>query len=179
MLWRRAWQSTAVFLSRESHGQSILGSPKELDLTEVAEHAHMHGMSLWLQDRVWTLPLNLKFTARLLTWTIDLPVGIYLNNHSLLPIWDTPISLGFLVGFSLPQGLPSLGFPCNSLLVCLLTTWLVVCSGLPSSLTHKCGPVFAFFSPLAIIHCGEPLLPVHFMESWCSWRKWLVDKMDE
>ena len=41
--WRRAWQSTAVFLPRESHGQRSLAgyrprSCKESDMTEVTEH---------------------------------------------------------------------------------------------------------------------------------------------
>ena len=41
--WRRAWQTTLVFLPEESHGQrslvdySPLG-PKELDMTEATEH---------------------------------------------------------------------------------------------------------------------------------------------
>ena len=121
-------------LDRASWWAQSIGLHKELDMTEVAEHAHMHGMSLY-QDRVWMLPLNPRFGARLLTWTIDLLVGIYLNNHSLLPGWDTPISLGFLVGFFFPPGFPSLRFPCNSLLVHPLATWLVACSALPSSLT--------------------------------------------
>ena len=145
LVWRILW-------TEHPGGLQSIGSRKELDMTEVAEHAHLHGMSLWLRDRVWTLPLNPKFGARLLMWTTDLLVGIYLNNHSLLPGWDTPASLGFLVGFSFPPGFPSLGFPCNSLLVHPLATWLVACSALPSSLTDKCGPVFAFFSPLAIIY---------------------------
>ena len=46
-LWRRAWQSTPAFFSRESLGQRSLAgcSPwgcKELDTTEVTEQACMH-----------------------------------------------------------------------------------------------------------------------------------------
>ena len=40
--WRRAWQPTPVFLPEESHGQRSLaghGITKELDMTEVTEHA--------------------------------------------------------------------------------------------------------------------------------------------
>ena len=41
---RRAWQPTPVFLPRESHEQGRLEgySPKELDMTEVMEHAHTY-----------------------------------------------------------------------------------------------------------------------------------------
>ena len=44
--WGRAWQSTPVFLPRESHGlRSLVGySPQaleELDTTEATEHTHM------------------------------------------------------------------------------------------------------------------------------------------
>ena len=44
--WRRAWQLTPVFLLGKSHGQRILAhyslwGCKELDMTEVTEHAHM------------------------------------------------------------------------------------------------------------------------------------------
>ena len=44
--WRRKWQPTPVFLPRESHGWRSLAdySPldhKELDTTEVTEHAHV------------------------------------------------------------------------------------------------------------------------------------------
>ena len=61
--WRRAWQSSPVFLPGESLGQrSLMGySPwdcKELDMTKVAEYAHM-----------WTVahqaPLSKK---RILEW---------------------------------------------------------------------------------------------------------------
>ena len=45
--WRRAWQHTPVFFLGESHGQRSLEgySPwghKELDMTEVTEHAHVN-----------------------------------------------------------------------------------------------------------------------------------------
>ena len=45
--WRKEWQPTPIFLPRESHGQrSLTGySPwgrKELDKTEVTEHAHIY-----------------------------------------------------------------------------------------------------------------------------------------
>ena len=45
--WRSAWQLTPLFFPGESHGQKSLVdySPqgcKELDMTEVTEHAHMH-----------------------------------------------------------------------------------------------------------------------------------------
>ena len=44
--WRRAWQSTPVFLPGESHGQRILAyySPrgcKDLDMTAATEQARM------------------------------------------------------------------------------------------------------------------------------------------
>ena len=44
--WRRAWQSTPVFLGGEFHGQRSLAGHgpqghRELDRTEVAEHTHM------------------------------------------------------------------------------------------------------------------------------------------
>ena len=44
IIWRRAWQSTPIFLPGESHGQKSLAgySPwgcKELEMTEVTEHA--------------------------------------------------------------------------------------------------------------------------------------------
>ena len=47
--WRRAWQTTPVFLPGKSHGQrSLAGSSpqghKESDTTEATEHAHMHMM---------------------------------------------------------------------------------------------------------------------------------------
>ena len=43
ILWRRAWQSTLVFLPGESHGQRSLagyspGGRKELEVTEATEH---------------------------------------------------------------------------------------------------------------------------------------------
>ena len=46
--WRRAWHSTPVFLTGESHGQkSLVGySPrghKDTDTTEVTKHARIHG----------------------------------------------------------------------------------------------------------------------------------------
>ena len=45
--WRRAWQSTPVFLPGEAHRQrSLVGyspqGPKASDTTEVTEHAHTH-----------------------------------------------------------------------------------------------------------------------------------------
>ena len=51
--WRKAWQPTPVFLSRESHGQrSLVGySPwghKETDMTEVTYHTCSHIISLWV-----------------------------------------------------------------------------------------------------------------------------------
>ena len=100
LVWRIPWTEL----------QSI-GSRKESDTTEVAEHAHMHGMPLWLQDRGWTLPPNPKSSARLLTWTIDLPVGIYLSNHSLLSGGDPLLWVGFPAGFSFPQDAPLWDFP--------------------------------------------------------------------
>ena len=51
--WRRAWQTTPVFLLGESHGQRSLAgySPwghKESDMTEVTEHRHSTGpLSQW------------------------------------------------------------------------------------------------------------------------------------
>ena len=49
ILWRRAWQPTLVLLPGESHGQRslVVYSPwggKELDTTEMTEHAHMGGL---------------------------------------------------------------------------------------------------------------------------------------
>ena len=43
--WRRAWQSSLVFLLRESHGQRSLAgySHKESDTTKMTEHAKCHG----------------------------------------------------------------------------------------------------------------------------------------
>ena len=45
--WRRKWQSTPVFLPRESHGQKSLAGyslwgHKESDTTEVTEHTHSY-----------------------------------------------------------------------------------------------------------------------------------------
>ena len=47
ILWRRKWQPTPVFLPGETHGQRSLAGysqlgHKELDMTEVTQHAHMH-----------------------------------------------------------------------------------------------------------------------------------------
>ena len=49
--WRRAWQTTAVFLLGESHEQRSLAgegscSDKELDMSEVGMHAHTHVAAL-------------------------------------------------------------------------------------------------------------------------------------
>ena len=51
ILWRREWQSTAVFLPGEFHGQRILAgySPwghKESDTTERLTHTHTHTHNL-------------------------------------------------------------------------------------------------------------------------------------
>ena len=58
--WRRAWQPTPVFLPGESHGQrSLVGyspwGPKELDTTEVTEHAHTR---TWYEPTALTLHLR-------------------------------------------------------------------------------------------------------------------------
>ena len=50
--WRRKWQPTPAFLSRESCGQrSLVGccpwGRTELDITEVAQHACMHWRGKW------------------------------------------------------------------------------------------------------------------------------------
>ena len=37
ILWRRAWQSTPVFLPGESHGQSLGGSPQRLTESDTTE----------------------------------------------------------------------------------------------------------------------------------------------
>ena len=55
--WRRAWQPTLVFLPEESHAQRSLAgdSPqgcKELDATEVTEHAHIQTAELTVGPEV-------------------------------------------------------------------------------------------------------------------------------
>ena len=57
-IWRRAWQSTPVFLPGESHGQRSLASYspvdcKESDTTEATEHAHT--------CQTWILSISLLF----------------------------------------------------------------------------------------------------------------------
>ena len=47
LLWRREWQSTPVFLPKESHGQRSLAGyslwgRQELDTTERLTHTHIH-----------------------------------------------------------------------------------------------------------------------------------------
>ena len=47
LLWRREWQSTSVFLPKESHGQRSLAGyslwgRQELDTTEWLTHTHTH-----------------------------------------------------------------------------------------------------------------------------------------
>ena len=64
----RDWQPTPVFLPGESHEQrSLVGySPqghKELDMTEVSEHAHMHTTST-LQSLPPCSAKSLIFTAK-------------------------------------------------------------------------------------------------------------------
>ena len=49
ILWRRAWQSTPVFLPGESHGQRSLAGyssqgRKESDTTDATQHACMHAL---------------------------------------------------------------------------------------------------------------------------------------
>ena len=61
--WRRAWQPTPVFLPGESHGQRSLAcySPyggKELDTTEVTQHARMHATQDWRRMRGYKMVFN-------------------------------------------------------------------------------------------------------------------------
>ena len=52
LYWRRAWQPTPLFLPGESHvqrrlvGYSLWGR-KELDLSEVVEHAHNYCINIF------------------------------------------------------------------------------------------------------------------------------------
>ena len=53
--WRRAWQLTSIFLPGEPHGQRSLvdyspWSHKELDMTELTEHAHIVAFTLQRQS---------------------------------------------------------------------------------------------------------------------------------
>ena len=66
--WRRAWQSTPVFLPGESHGQRSLeaSSPwghTESDTSEATEHAHTHRVKNTLPSLLFEAPQNASLAA--------------------------------------------------------------------------------------------------------------------
>ena len=59
MPWRREWQPTPVFLPGGSQGQRSLAGysplgPKELDMTEVIYHVHMHEYEINIHESILT-----------------------------------------------------------------------------------------------------------------------------
>ena len=68
ILWRKKWQSTPVFLPRESHGQRNLAGyslrgHKKLDMTEYT-HTHIDGQSL-SRDQLFVIPWTAVYPAPL------------------------------------------------------------------------------------------------------------------
>ena len=83
--WRRAWQSTPVFLPRESHGQKSLVdySPQhrtECNMTEMTQHA-----CTWSTIPSLSCPQLSPFMGHLLSARRDVMSSITNGKHSFLP----------------------------------------------------------------------------------------------